>query len=282
MPWVHKLRTYGDTLIISFNPCFWWKYCPGPTGSDAISSPYSLFQSLFWWKYCPGIGKRFPCARPHTQVSILVLVEVLPWGISRPWKLWTWRGFNPCSGGSIALGPAKALAHHRVNQCFNPCSGGSIALGASIYSSATSKDSSFNPCSGGSIALGSLNPHPLKRLEYRFNPCSWWKYCPGSGRRSGPGMCIRVSILVLVEVLPWARRSLFRVLPLLSFNPCSGGSIALGVQNDLQRKERQGFNPCSGGSIALGLCQDPDRTLKLCVSILVLVEVLPWEGRCCT
>ena len=37
-----------------------------------------MFQSLFWWKYCPG-EKRKKALHPVRVVSILVLVEVLPW-----------------------------------------------------------------------------------------------------------------------------------------------------------------------------------------------------------
>ena len=39
-----------------------------------------------------------------------------------------------------------------------------------------------------------------------------------------------VSILVLVEVLPWATSSVVTLCAMLSFNPCSGGSIALGKE----------------------------------------------------
>ena len=62
----------------------------------------------------------------------------------------------------------------------------------------------FNPCSGGSIALG-----------YKFS--------------IGRGDSFPVSILVLVEVLPWVRDGLAPAGDVADgFNPCSGGSIALG------------------------------------------------------
>ena len=62
-----------------------------------------------------------------------------------------------------------------------------------------------------------------------------------------------VSILVLVEVLPW------------------GGASGLPPVGP-----RQCFNPCSGGSIALGRRSLAPGLRALSVSILVLVEVLPW------
>ena len=37
------------------------------------------------------------------------------------------------------------------------------------------------------------------------------------------------------------------------------------------------FNPCSGGSIALGIPHRDKQHKHNLVSILVLVEVLPWE-----
>ena len=68
-------------------------------------------------------------------------------------------------------------------------------------------------------------------------------------------MAVRVSILVLVEVLPWGKQIKDVRIVIDSFNPCSGGSIALGQE---------------GGD---------DMTPEAKVSILVLVEVLPWAQR---
>ena len=91
-------------------------------------------------------------------VSILVLVEVLPWDEAYDRKnralplfqsLFWWKYcpgmpqillklimiicFNPCSGGSIAPGGPDRLHSLHVTRCFNPCSGGSIALGRLLF-----------------------------------------------------------------------------------------------------------------------------------------------------
>ncbi len=87
-----------------------------------------------------------------------------------------------------------------------------------------------------------------------------------------------VSILVLVEVLPWAAPGRCVFLAVTSFNPCSGGSIALGSPPPGSSLFIAAcFNPCSGGSIALGRMTPHDLCTQAIVSILVLVEVLPWE-----
>ena len=41
---------------------------------------WDRFQSLFWWKYCPGELACHCAPERLAFVSILVLVEVLPWG----------------------------------------------------------------------------------------------------------------------------------------------------------------------------------------------------------
>ena len=87
---------------MEFQSLFWWKYCPGGGGSLPVAEVHASFnpcsggsialgegreagcwlmnwfQSLFWWKYCPGTYADFRLVR-EDQVSILVLVEVLPW-----------------------------------------------------------------------------------------------------------------------------------------------------------------------------------------------------------
>ena len=139
-----------------------------------------LFQSLFWWKYCPGAG----------------------------------------ASGLPPVGP---------RQCFNPCSGGSIALGR------RSLAPGLRALSVSILVLVEVLPwvatDVLARLRaQRFQSLFWWKYCPGAKVRYVQGPHHLVSILVLVEVLPWA---------------------------DYLRPR------CGPG------CG---------VSILVLVEVLPWVG----
>ena len=136
-----------------------------------------MFQSLFWWKYCPGfagphrrpapVQVSIPCSGGSialgfgdfthltltVPVSILVLVEVLPWG-------------------QLERGPS---ARNRV----------SILVLVEVlpweYSGMelNSDSTSFNPCSGGSIALGEdlvFAGAPGDGFQSLF----WWKYCPGT------------------------------------------------------------------------------------------------------
>ena len=108
LPWArHRRESHHQ---VPFQSLFWWKYCPGPEGckpglffSLKSFNPCSggsialgligrarqwlrfetLFQSLFWWKYCPGPGVVAGAPLIRINVSILVLVEVLPWGPMR-------------------------------------------------------------------------------------------------------------------------------------------------------------------------------------------------------
>ena len=186
-----------------------------------------------------------------SRVSILVLVEVLPWAqqstnlFCQPFRFQSLFWWKYCPGG-------KSTAIKALLPSFNPCSGGSIALGS--YSGSIPRIViGFNPCSGGSIALGwSEGKGKLEGLK--FQSLFWWKYCPGSLTFCGVGKAHLVSILVLVEVLPWEMQ----------------GMSQEGVI-------RNSFNPCSGGSIALGGRRAAPRARAIFVSILVLVEVLPWE-----
>ena len=242
-------------FTLGFQSLFWWKYCPGgrhadvdrvecagfnPCSGGSIALGFlgvgqhggmTVFQSLFWWKYCPG-------------VSVIVL------------DFSSTCSFNPCSGGSIALGPEAARLLFLATDCFNPCSGGSIALGPEAARLLFLATDCFNPCSGGSIALGS---EPIRTHRPRG----------------------RVSILVLVEVLPWGppacarnnRRSRFQSLFWWKYCPgfdvvVSRNQIALIQFQSLfwwkycpghcrlrrpgTPRGETGFNPCSGGSIALG------------------------------
>ena len=131
---------------------FWWKYCDTQSFNLNLDQEKYLFQSLFWWKYCPG-------EREGGYVDNPVEFQSLFW-----WKY--------CPGRS------KPASSKNDISCFNPCSGGSIALG--------------------------LGGAPLALLAV-------------------------VSILVLVEVLPWERWTGLAQHLRTSFNPCSGGSIALGT-----------------------------------------------------
>ena len=139
-------------------------------------------------------------------------------------------GFNPCSGGSIALGLWVGAALPSPPLCFNPCSGGSIALGFPALPARFASYACFNPCSGGSIALGDRCHRP---------------------RPHHPP----VSILVLVEVLPW---DFLHFLHGLHHTPVSilvsGGSIALGDRCHRPRPHTLRFQSlfwwkyCPGGS----------------------------------
>ena len=160
------------------------------------------FQSLFWWKYCPGAGTR---------------EGRFPSGVS----------FNPCSGGSIALGIstlAKFLQSLRFQSLFwwKYCPGPTALRGPPTSAPC------FNPCSGGSIALGDLDGDQ-SWIYLVFQSLFWWKYCPGVWPVGTTWARPIVSILVLVEVLPWGKvGAKSKKPPSEGFNPCSGGSIALG------------------------------------------------------
>ena len=188
------------------------------------------FQSLFWWKYCPG-RRLIRCVQAlAVSVSILVLVEVLPWARAEMLSIPRSNiSFNPCSGGSIALGrnfpdrgsgcvpvsilvlvevlpwESRGWARSAAAGSFNPCSGGSIALGRRLLAWIC-EQRRFNPCSGGSIALGPQRPDqhhgngiPVSILVL-VEVLPWVLYYSPAFLRDG---C--VSILVLVEVLPWVR-----------------------------------------------------------------------------
>ena len=280
LPWAYPpiWRDKGQRCL--FQSLFWWKYCPGLVtavnrttrfrfnpcsgGSIALGQKDAnpavfltqKFQSLFWWKYCPGVDRQGAAVVTlRDAVSILVLVEVLPWAwCGSRCPLDSHKCFNPCSGGSIALGADAPTGYgqpvfvsilvlvevlpwgwqRHAGRCtsfevsilvlvevlpwakitgptsaslrkgFNPCSGGSIALGSRAARWTTRHFTSFNPCSGGSIALGTEYAWHGGEAQM-FQSLFWWKYCPGQGRQS-------------------MMRS-----ELLCFNPCSGGSIALGL-----------------------------------------------------
>ena len=135
MPWV-TCAVSSNKAIITFQSLFWWKYCPGKSFKSDFNFFGLEFQSLFWWKYCPGL------------------------------KHWV------------------APTTHRP--CFNPCSGGSIALGSASACKLLKNMSGFNPCSGGSIALGSWKIASNSVWIIEFQSLFWWKYCPGSFTKVTP------------------------------------------------------------------------------------------------
>ena len=106
LPWASESR---KVLVgqVMFQSLFWWKYCPGFSSYGFVSGLRSEFQSLFWWKYCPGFQARLSMVFCHSAKC----------------------RFNPCSGGSIALGYLPPCVFVPARPSFNPCSGGSIALG---------------------------------------------------------------------------------------------------------------------------------------------------------
>ncbi len=96
LPWA-RARRWGMMLLCDihqFQSLFWWKYCPGNDCIHFQALFGSRFQSLFWWKYCPG-------SSPEEAFR------------------WPYQGFNPCSGGSIALGirerTCRPTARYRVS-----------------------------------------------------------------------------------------------------------------------------------------------------------------------
>ena len=260
-------------VFYKFQSLFWWKYCPG--ARDRVSNLVSdnLFQSLFWWKYCPGKGPQCGCSGP--RVSILVLVEVLPWEGTAVW-LFGAPCFNPCSGGSIALGgpflaewPAsfqvsilvlvEVLPWAKRLRCGEGCAG-----------------TCFNPCSGGSIALGQEGHILMVGKDPMFQSLFWWKYCPGYRLWLRPLAHCPVSILVLVEVLPWARRDYEQCAKCPEFQSlfwwkyCPGTITAVSPGVRLLFQSLFWWKYCPGLE---GRCKSRGQSQ---VSILVLVEVLPW------
>ena len=183
-------------------------------------------------------------------VSILVLVEVLPWDRSR--QAWV-----VCPGVSILVlvEVLPWVNHHKggvsCRQSFNPCSGGSIALGSALSCRFAQGSESFNPCSGGSIALGKNDVH-AGAFRLMFQSLFWWKYCPGIADGIAGAGRIAVSILVLVEVLPWARWQTRHSLDVASFQSLFWWKYCPGSTPPPILKSGSCFNPCSGGSIALG------------------------------
>ena len=87
------------------------------------------------------------------------------------------KGFNPCSGGSIALGDVRP-------QRSADSPGVSILVLVEVLPWDFSQEGPglsarrFNPCSGGSIALGLL-VFPGRFVGFPFQSLFWWKYCPG-------------------------------------------------------------------------------------------------------
>ena len=213
----------------TFQSLFWWKYCPGLRRKPCDEHVPVRFQSLFWWKYCPGNDLESAEKAQSNGFQSLFWWKYCP-GLSR--------------GGLMQL----------KRQCFNPCSGGSIALGSWLTPAPGCR-------TGVSIlVLVEVLPWVHGRsvttwTPWTFQSLFWWKYCPGSKHLKykvvGPK---KVSILVLVEVLPWVCGGCKAAgWPSIGFNPCSGGSIALGYFRRFSACSwRSSFNPCSGGSIALG------------------------------
>ena len=193
---------FSASIPSRFQSLFWWKYCPGQDRDGFSHASLPRFQSLFWWKYCPGLQLDLCGQFDAGFVSILVLVEVLPWVYSSARiYCFAWSGFNPCSGGSIALGKL-ILARRALCRAFQSlfwwkyCPG---SVSPVLVRTALSFQSLFwwKYCPG-------VRPYAGICLPWQFQSLFWWKYCPGK---------------VTVSSMPCIRKC---------FNPCSGGSIALG------------------------------------------------------
>ena len=95
-----------------FQSLFWWKYCPGQRGKGFRSTGWQ-FQSLFWWKYCPG-DSTTPATLEALRFQSLFWWKYCP-GPSESFTVDPFRlGFNPCSGGSIALGQPDPIVRVRL------------------------------------------------------------------------------------------------------------------------------------------------------------------------
>ena len=172
--------------------------------------------------------------------------------------------FNPCSGGSIALGKDIPVLTFLSIFRFNPCSGGSIALEeiAGIFVDPNLDE--FQSLFWWKYCPGIWQGLNVADVEKMFQSLFWWKYCPGFGLlwlNCSWKKSILFQSLFWWKYCPGRTMSEIPSVSLLrSFNPCSGGSIALGKLKDSSDPgtlDPSCFNPCSGGSIALGLASAP-------------------------
>ena len=111
---------------------------------------------------------------------------------------------------------------------------------------------SFNPCSGGSIALGlNLPIHVIGPLHVSILVLV--EVLPWDGSEMGLSIFRHVSILVLVEVLPWEVPSLVNSSLRYMFQSLFWWKYCPGIgEAFFEDPHAWSFNPCSGGSIALG------------------------------
>ena len=198
-----------------------------------------------------------PPRRPQDRrtVSILVLVEVLPWALAyefpqpgRKFQSLFWWKYCP---GSASLG---SLIQRPVR--FNPCSGGSIALGSQV-SLGKVLGREFQSLFWWKYCPGCQPDHGRLPVGPQFQSLFWWKYCPGRPREQTAQYPRHpVSILVLVEVLPWEWLAL------------------VGSPTSTLFQSLFWWKYCPGQALCSHLLNVPPA-----VSILVLVEVLPWVRR---
>ena len=232
---------------------------------------------MFWWKYCPGNIRLADYQMVFSHpVSILVLVEVLPWGQRRLRDLCIVVLFQSLFWWKYCPGTARWMQSTGSLTGFNPCSGGSIALGnplSFLLSYFLLFQSLFwwKYCPGLDRADGGW-------WEVMFQSLFWWKYCPGFFPCRAHPDSARFQSLFWWKYCPGSIDEVETASAVRCFNPCSGGSIALGTWRaylPLQIEVRfqslfwwkycpggtapvspavgwSRFNPCSGGSIALG------------------------------
>ncbi len=107
---------------------------------------------------------------------------------------------------------------------------------------------SFNPCYSGSLTV-TATPVDAALMLTGFNPCY-----------SG-------SLTVTLN-------SIRPVVDSVGFNPCYSGSLTV-TQNFRHNDERKArFNPCYSGSLTVTMHTCRQISVCLCVSILVILEVL--------
>ncbi len=237
------------------------------------------FQSLFCW-IRPLNLRQCPAHRTGNPVSILVLLDSAPqlvgadqspppsyqfqslfcWirplncnvvGVSRYIAI---RSFNPCS---VGFGPSTSGGKRTMSLLisgFNPCSVGFGPSTLNARASTFARCSSFNPCSVG-FGPSTTAAHMIPAILTGFNPCS-----VGFGPSTAGAEAEERTHLEFQSLFCWIR-------PLNRSWPRPPGD------------DPPGFNPCSVGFGPSTPSQTDQGELVHPVSILVLLDSAPQQGR---
>ena len=162
--------------------------------------------------------------------------------------------FNPCFGGSYIVTKSTWLTVNDTLQ-FQSLFWWILYCDFNVASLWYRYPFSFNPCFGGSYIV--TRPYViLYRAVDRFQSLFWWiLYCDELN-------CIKQNRN------QWG------------FNPCFGGSYIVTYRGEEKLAEMQeSFNPCFGGSYIVTMITSPTNTSSIVVSILVLVDLILWQGN---